>query len=462
MRLSDLLGMSLGSLFKRKARTILTVLGVIIGTVSIVVMVSLGIGMKNSMLESVSQYGSLTTVEVQQPNRYSNDGKERSDKEMEKLFLTDALADEIRSYPHVVEVYPALRIPVILTSGQYYAYAELEGRDINSLKASGMKLGEGDFPKEGDPLSLIYGNMILTEFSNIKTGYMPYWDTGQLPDIDLMNGGVFTVFDVDGYFRMQGGGVDENGTVMKAPKKYVIPSAGIVEGGPEDYNAFAWQIYCDLEPLKAELKRVFRGKPIPEQPLKKGDKPYKEIFYSTLYVETDSMEAVAEVQQMLQSQGYQTYSEAEWIEQDMQVMNIIQAVLGGIGAVALFVAAIGITNTMMMSIYERTKEIGIMKVIGCRIRDIQALFLIEAGYIGFIGGTVGVIISYILSAILNKVVAGSSLGADMGLGTAGISQIPLWLGGVAVIFAVLIAMIAGFIPSLRAMKLSPLAAIRAE
>ena len=88
------------------------------------------------------------------------------------------------------------------------------------------------------------------------------------------------------------------------PKKYMIPTAGIVEGGPEDYNAFAWNVYCDIEPLKAELKRIYRGKAIPGQPVKKNGKPYKEIFYSKLYVETDSMESVAEVQQMLQGMGY--------------------------------------------------------------------------------------------------------------------------------------------------------------
>ena len=147
----------------------------------------------------------------------------------------------------------------------------------------------------------------------------------------------------------------------------------------------------------------------------------------------------------------------------MKAMNVIQAVLGGIGAVSLLVAAIGITNTMMMSIYERTKEIGLMKVIGCRIRDIQSLFLIEAAYIGFIGGTMGVLFSYLLSVLINHVVTNSEIGAEMGFqaGSA-LSVIPLWLGPVAIVFAILIAMVAGFFPSLRAMKLSPLAAIRAE
>ena len=101
-----------------------------------------------------------------------------------------------------------------------------------------------------------------------------------------------------------------------------------------------------------------------------------------------------------------------------------------------------------------------MKVIGCRIRDIQALFLTEAGYIGAIGGAIGVGLSYLLSFIANKALAGSDL---FGLGEGvKISVIPLWLSGLSIIFAILIAMLAGFFPSIRAMRLSPLAAIRAE
>ncbi len=76
-----------------------------------------------------------------------------------------------------------------------------------------------------------------------------------------------------------------------------------------------------------------------------------------------------------------------------KVTGIIQAVLGGIGAISLLVAAIGITNTMVMSIYERTKEIGVMKVIGASLRDIKRLFLFESALIGLLGGILGIIFS---------------------------------------------------------------------
>ena len=133
---------------------------------------------------------------------------------------------------------------------------------------------------------------------------------------------------------------------------------------------------------------------------------------------------------------------------------MIQAVLGGIGAVSLFVAAIGIANTMMMSIYERTKEIGIMKVLGCSLGRIRDLFLMEAAFIGLSGGIIGLILSYGISAVINYVLGQTYMGS--------ISYIPLWLSLTALVFAVIIGMLAGLMPALRAMRLSALSALRNE
>ena len=114
---------------------------------------------------------------------------------------------------------------------------------------------------------------------------------------------------------------------------------------------------------------------------------------------------------------------------------------------------------MMMSIYERTKEIGVLKVLGCALGDIRSMFLIEAGFIGFMGGAAGLALSYGVSKLVNKFLANGL----MGMGGGGdISRIPLWLSGSAVVFAIVIGMLAGLFPALRAMKLSPLAAIRNE
>lgn len=302
---------------------------------------------------------------------------------------------------------------------------------------------------------------MLTNFYVEKTNVYSFWETGVAPDIDLMEDAIFVIFDTDAYWRSQGGS-DENGNPVKQPKKYLIEACGIMEGELGEWNNNNSQsVLCNMEALKSELKRIFKKNPIPGQPTRKNEKPYNELFYSEIIVQVDDMANVTELTTWLKDSGYNAYSSAEWIQQELDTMNMIQAVLGAIGAVAMLVAAISITNTMMMSIYERTKEIGVMKVLGCDIRNIQGLFLMEAGFIGFIGGVVGVGFSYGLSIVINGLVAGSEATASMGISGA-ICRIPLWLSPLAIVFAIVIGMIAGFIPSLRAMRLSPLAAIRNE
>ena len=216
-------------------------------------------------------------------------------------------------------------------------------------------------------------------------------------------------------------------------------------------------VFADIDALRTQLKKVFKNKVIPGQPTTKSGKPYKDIYYEQVYVRVDSMDHVQEVQQAIQDMGYNADSNAEWMEQTQSQMAMIQMVLGGIGAVSLFVAAIGIANTMMMSIYERTKEIGVIKVLGCDMRNIRSMFLLEAGFIGFFGGLIGLVLSEIISVIINSVASKASEGYYGQL-----SYIPLWLILVSLVFAVLVGMLAGFFPALRAMKLSPLAAIRNE
>ena len=171
-------------------------------------------------------------------------------------------------------------------------------------------------------------------------------------------------------------------------------------GTVDDYSENSYNVYADIDQLKAMLKKIFKGKAIPGQPTNKAGKPYKEIYYDQVYVKVDSMENVQEIQKAIQDMGYGASSNAEWMQQTKDQMKMIQLVLGGIGAVSLFVAAIGIANTMMMSIYERTKEIGIIKVLGCDMNNIRTMFLLEAGFIGFFGGLVGLILSETISFVI--------------------------------------------------------------
>lgn len=447
MKFLDLLRMSSSNLWKRKVRTILTVLGVVIGVASIVVMISLGLGLSRSLMEQYESYGSLTQITVGEP--WSGDSSEQEVKR-----LDDALIQEIESLEHVESVYPVIELSALAKYGSYEGYLQIQGMPKEAFENMGIDVGEGKLPGSDNELTFFYGCEVLQNFYNAKGSGGSYWETGILPDIDLMNDPIFIIFDTDAYYSSQG--TTEDGQTIKPPKKYMIPACG-VETTPEDgWSQYGWYTYCDIEQLMPQLKKIFKNKVIPGQPATKTGKPYKEIFYNELYVNVDNMDYVMDVQNYLTELGYNAYSNAEWVESEQKTMGYIQAVLGGIGAVSLFVAAIGITNTMMMSIYERTKEIGVMKVLGCDLRNIRSLFLMEAGFIGFIGGVIGLILSFILSVVINHVA--ESANEYM----TGISYIPFWLVILSLVFAVLVGMMAGFFPARRAMKLSPLAAIRNE
>lgn len=232
-----------------------------------------------------------------------------------------------------------------------------------------------------------------------------------------------------------------------------------MEGTVDEYNAYSYSTFCDIETLKTILKKEFRGRVIPGQPSTSSGKPYSYFTYSSAQVKVDNLDNVESVSNEIRTLGFQTYSNAEYLESMQKQFAMIQAVLGGIGAVSLLVAAIGIANTMMMSIYERTKEIGVIKVLGCSLKNIRQMFLQEAGFIGLIGGVIGNILSLMMSFVVNKVVG--SMGAEMGM-TDVISYIPPWLVLISLAFAILVGMAAGYFPARRAMKLSPLAAIRNE
>ena len=461
----DLLRMSLSSLWRRKLRTVLTVLGVVVGTASIVVMISLGLGLNKSSMEQIEQYGGLTTITVY-PNEsgysyttYSGGGvmiesSSSSDSNSnEPIRIDDAMMETLSQIEHVEVASPVLSISALAKQGIWEGNIYIRGMSQEALEKMNLEAAEGTIPTSEDELQLFYGNTVITSFYNARTQQY-YWETGELPEVDFMNDPMFVIFDMDAYYNNKYGGTDENGTPVPAPKKYVVPACGVMAGGEEEYGENSSYVLCNVNALKKQLTKAFKGKAIPGQPTNSAGKPYKEIYYDEAYIRVDDMDHVEEVQEQIRALGLQANSNVEWMNQVKEQSRSIQAALGGIGAVSLFVAAIGIANTMMMSIYERTKEIGVMKVLGCDLSAIRNMFLTEAGFIGLIGGAIGLVLSYIISAVINFVMKG--------MYASGISYIPIYLAVVALVFAVFIGMLAGLFPALRAMRLSPLAAIRNE
>ena len=457
MKFRDLLTLALRNLFRRKTRTVLTVLGVIIGTSSILVMMSLGLGMSRQTKQLYQEAGSMKTITVYAFNQKGNETE-----------ITDDTLKQLKQLDHVEDVSPQLDVSVTAKCGPYEGYLSLTGVSQAFLKELPVKSGKLP-PANADNLSLVYGNHFQDNFYKAsKSGSGNFGNSGDV-QIDPLKDTIFFIFP-EGYKpapKTSGGSSGGTGTSAqssvvsssggdngeKGQKKYILDTAAVLDGGSSGYNSYSYSVYCDIDTLKSFLKQRYRKSLVPEPKLNKKGKPV-------------DMSHVSEVQKKIATLGYQADSNMEWLEQSKQFTGMVQAVLGGIGAVSLLVAAIGIINTMMMSIYERTREIGVMKVLGCDMTNIRDLFLVESGFIGLMGGLIGTVLSLLISLLINFLVAnGGSEQLSVfyqGAEGAAISYIPIWLALFAIVFAIFIGAAAGYLPAKRAMRLSPLAAMRNE
>lgn len=437
MKWTDLIRLSFTNLWRRKTRTILTMIGTMIGTASIVVMVSLGIGINQGYIDSMAATGELTNITVNSQTYYGGggmmyDGGTGTNKAVK---LDDALVRKLSQLDHVTVVSPQLDLyNLTLGTGKLQSYYSLTAINPDAVEALGLKVGEGSgFSKSPshDTIEILLGENVKSSFRNPKSNR---WDD-TVPDVDWLNAKyTLTLRDYNN--------ADSDGN----PKTYEFKArvVGIIpdSGGNGSYN-----MYCSTDQMKAILKK------------------YKKVFtsngmkideYPTLLVKADDFKNTLAVQDKLKEMGLSCWSMADMINQMQESSRSLQLMLGGIGGVAMLVAAISICNTMLMSIYERTREIGVMKVLGCKMSKIGAMFLTEAGIIGLGGGILGLSISYILSWVINTVIAAH------GAGDTFRSVIPFYLAMGALVFSILVGVLAGLYPSQRAMRLSALAAIRNE
>lgn len=419
----DLIGMGFTNLLRRKARTFLTVLGVIIGTTSIIIMFSLGIGMNESFKKELEYMGSLNTIEV-------NKGYgERGPKEVK---LDDKAILKFEKMKNVVAATPIYRAHGKFFTGRYESYATIIGIDISKIDKFDFKLEEGRYPELKDKNAIVSGMYIPQNFRKSRSR------SYERKEIDVFKAKVqFTAGDT--YDR------------SKKPKLEDVKIVGLLKesGDEKDY-----QSYMDISNLKKLVEKTQD-----KESSRRNGGSRTSTEYENALVKVDDINYVQEVNQKIKDMGFETYTLTDMLESMQKQYAGLMAVLGGIGGVSLFVAALGITNTMVMSIYERTREIGVIKVLGANIADIRRLFLFEAALIGFFGGIVGVILSYGVSYLMNKV--GVNILGYYG-GDSNMSVIPLWLSGFALLFSILIGLISGYYPARRAMKLSALEAIRTE
>lgn len=445
MNKKDLLKMSLQNLIRRKGRTILTVIGVVIGTCSIVVMLSLGLALDRNFQDSLKQMGNLNTIEVYQGGYYGFDeGNSNSEAK-----LDDKAVASFEQIPGVEAVMPIKRSYFKIGIGKMVADVDVVGIKPENMEAFDFKVEEGRLLIEGDKDSIIFGKYIANFFYNPRLRNRDYnpWNREGPPPVNLINNKIIMTTDFQ-----YGERVKNRDPNYKPGKLYEVKGVGILQESFDEKDYSAYMNIATLDKIMKEEAKNNRGD---SNRGFRGDNNNEQ--YNNIKVKCENIEVVAKVHDTIKSLGFQAHSLIDMLESMKKQSRVIQGILGGIGAVSLLVAAIGITNTMVMSIYERTREIGVIKVLGADLADIRRLFLIEAGLIGFFGGLIGLILSYLISFILNKIGAGYMGGPD-----AYLSVIPITLALGAVFFATLVGLISGYSPARRAMNLSALEAIRNE
>jgi len=436
MRIIDLINLVVENLRRRKGRVALTAVGVVIGTAAVVILVSLGNGLQRNASSQLGGIGDLTQITVYP--RYDmipmgpNGGMVMPD---QQKLLTNKAIEKIKAIPGVSQVIArdSLRGQGVVQAGKLETYSQLVGIAVDDVSVLGYKIAEGTTElKRG---TAIVGGWVIKNFIDPRA--RPGQQATSQPDI--LNKQISVILT-----RYTEDGQTSNKTV-----RFTV--AGILA---ENRSEADGMIIVSMDDMNL-LNEWVTGKRI----------NHNRDGYESLTVKTEKSDQVVEITQAINDLEFQAYTPQEFVQGINGFFVIMQIIFGGVGAIALLVAAIGIANTMTMAILERTREIGLMKAVGATNRDVLSIFLGEAAGIGFIGGLVGVSIGWLSGKVINVVMLNYlTARAVESQGTPPTVAVytPVWLPLFAIIFATVIGLLSGLYPALRAANLVPVVALKYE
>ncbi len=431
MRLTDFISLIIDNLSRRKGRVLLTAIGVVIGTAAVVTLVSLGVGLQKNATSQLWGINDLTSIEVY-PGYPMVEGpmvKEITEADIKKL--SPEAVESFKAIPGVTQVVIKQYVQggMEISLDKLSAWGSGMGVNVTDLQDIGLQASQG-------VTELSKGKIIVGSGFNNN-----FYDPNPRP-----NSEPFTPPDLMGQkLKLKLTRWNQDGTTTT--KSYVLEVVGVLAEtrGESDYN-----MYMMLDEV-TKWNEWFAGKRI----------DYKKEGYNQVSVKVESPKIVVDIANQITDMGYQAYTPQSTVESINSYFSTMQLVFGGVGAIALLVAAIGIANTMTMAILERTREIGIMKAVGATNNNILTIFLGEAAGIGFLGGIGGVLIGWAICAVINAL-GGSMLATGGGMGTQLAASIPFWLPIFSIAFATLIGLISGLYPALNAATLIPIDALKYE
>ena len=453
MKPRDLTDLALRNLREALLRNALTTLGVAVGVASLVAMLSLGVGLQQLASKRLSQSGLFDTIIVTPKNAFRGPGRPQRDPDAGKpaRALDDDARKEFENLPNVIEVYPQVRFftEVRFNNKPYAtvvagmpdssrnsgAFDGMTGNFFSSASANEAIL-QIEFAKDlsDKPPSLI-GQELVLRYAERQTLSTSAADNDASANPAESSGGGFSV----------------------VPKELRLKIVGIVETEPAagygGYgNARLLMPLATASTLRAaqvnDLRDIVR------------DSGSTKTTYASLSVRAKSPSQVEALEAAIKKMGFNAFSLLDASKSLRTFFTVFDSLLGIFGCLALTVATLGIVNTLVMSILERRREIGVLKALGAADADVQQLFFVEAGVMGFLGGIFGVLLGWLLG---RTVTIGTNVYlARQNLNPIELSSVPWWLVVSGLIFAVLVSLAAGLYPASRAAKLNPVDALRYE
>jgi len=436
MRFSDQFRTGWRNLSRQKLRTTLTVFAIVIGAVSVTVMLSLVTSASSFLVSSAEKTGmdkrvivtGSTGLDYRESTWNWPDG---SGKKVDETTLA-----AVSKLPHAASA---------------TLYTQVQGIRSFALDSSGQELEFKNlyfeaYTPNGTIRHLLVAGDELSEKTN-GTGVLI--STGVAKDLGFKGreselvGQKLTL-----KYRTDMGPPD----ARKADEPAVITGVVMGENGDGFSVDLEWAVRMSTMEWKEQGPNGQTVTRVENQTERNG--------YSSVWVSLDDKKNADALMAEVAKLGYGAAAGQEEIDSQAAVFTIIGAVLGGIGGIALLVAAIGVINTMVMATLERTREIGIMRAIGATKRTVRRLFRVEAGVLGFMGGLFGVAISFGVAVALNQVL--NQQLADSGITDRDIVSISPVIALVVLLITTLIGMLAGSLPARRAANMDPVEALRYE
>ncbi|ELC8442792.1 ABC transporter permease [Clostridium perfringens] len=431
MRFTDLLSIIWRNMWKRKTRTIFTMMGVIIGCLAIFIISSITNGFERYLTYEMESLMDTSVINI-----YPNWGGETDDKEASssKTKLTDKNVEELNNLGYFSEVMPKRYAHTQIKYGKVQTYSRILANDkANLIPESSILVGKTPRPRSKE---LLLGYDVAKEL----LGYT--WEEKVKDDSEFQQ--------LIGKRVKLGGedfGEDEKGNPIKS-KQVTCNIVGILTSGNGQSN---YEIQSSRKLVDDMIKSVPL---VDEQYLKEQLTTYERID-----VRVDDKEMLESYEGILRDMGYQTNSFKEFEKQTRSMLLGVSIILGSLAGISLLVAALGITNTMDMAIYERNREIGVIKVIGGSIKDVIKIFVGEACAISITGGFISIMLGGLATWGINSV-ARSITESMMGqaIEKIAVPSVSLILG--IFTFCLIIGFVAGILPARKAAKTDVITAIR--